>query len=112
MSLRLHSKHGVAPALTFCRICGKEANEIALLGSQCDTVLKQVYEATDGAHGDKDGYKDYGFNRIPSTEPCDECQKHLKSGGRSEDFFIRNSVGIQDNSAISYLKSIDKMENY
>jgi hypothetical protein len=77
----LHSKHGVAPALTFCRICGKDASEIALLGSECNKVLKQVYEATDGAHGDKDGYKDYGYNRIPATEPCDECKAHLKTGG-------------------------------
>jgi hypothetical protein len=81
MSIRLHSKHGVAPALTFCRICGKDANEIALLGSQCDTVLEQVYEATNGAHGNKNGYQEYGQNRIPATEPCDECQKHLKAGG-------------------------------
>jgi hypothetical protein len=78
MSIRLHSEHGIAPALTFCRICGKDANEIALLGSQCDTVLKQVHEATNGAHGDKDGYKDYGHNRIPATESCEACQGHLK----------------------------------
>ena len=80
-SIRLHSKHGVAPAMTFCRICGKDANEIALLGANADKVLKQVHEATDGAHGDKDGYKDYGYNRIPATEPCDNCQGHLKAGG-------------------------------
>ena len=81
MSLRLHSKHGVAPALTFCRICGKDANELALLGAGCDTVLKQVHEATGGVHGDKDGYKEYGHNRIPATESCDECKGHLKTGG-------------------------------
>ena len=80
-SIRLHSKHGVAPALTFCRICGKDANEIALLGSRCDNVMRQLHEATDGAHGDKNGYQEYGHNRIPAQEPCDECKGHLKAGG-------------------------------
>ena len=77
----LHTKHGVAPALTFCRICGKEASEIALLGIKADRVLKDLYEATDGAHGDRDGYKEYGHNRIPATEPCEECKAHLNAGG-------------------------------
>ena len=81
MSLTLHSKHGVAPALTFCRICGKDAEEIALLGIKADRVMKEVYEATDGEHGSKDGYKDYGHNRIPATEPCKECKTHLDAGG-------------------------------
>ena len=71
MSLYLHSKHGVAPALTFCRICGKDANELALLGISADKTMREVYEATNGAHGDKVGYKEYEHNRIPATEPCD-----------------------------------------
>jgi len=81
MSIRLHPEHGIAPALTFCRICGKETSEIALLGASADKVLREVHEATGGAHGDKDGYKDYGYNRIPATEPCDKCKGHLKAGG-------------------------------
>ena len=78
--MRLSTKHGVAPALTFCRICGKEVNEIALLGSECDKVMKQVYEATDGEHGSAEGYQEYGHNKIPATEPCDECKKYLEGG--------------------------------
>ena len=81
MSIRLHSKHGIAPALTFCRICGKDTNEIALLGAHADKVLREVHEATNGAYGDEGGYKEYGHNKIPATEPCDECKGHLKAGG-------------------------------
>lgn len=80
-SIFLHRKHGVAPALTFCRICGKEAQELALLGSKADTVMRQLYEDSHGALGDKDGYKEYGHNRIPAQEPCDECKAHLQAGG-------------------------------
>ena len=80
MSIRLHSKHGLAPALTFCRICGKDTNELALLGASCDKVIREVYEATDGQSGSKDGYQEYDHNRIPAREPCDECKEHLKGG--------------------------------
>ena len=74
MSFRLHAQHGVAPALTFCRVCGKDTNEIAILGASCNTVMKQVHEMTGGKEGSIDGYKEYGYNRIPSNEPCDECK--------------------------------------
>jgi hypothetical protein len=80
MSIRLHSKHGLAPALTFCRICGKDANELALLGASCDKVMRELADATDGQSGSKDGYQEYGHNRIPAREPCDECKEHLKGG--------------------------------
>ena len=77
---RLHNKHGVAPALSFCRICGKDAEELALLGASCDKAMRDVHEATDGQHGSKEGYKEYGHNRIPASEPCKECKDHLKTG--------------------------------
>lgn len=80
-SITLSKKHGVAPALTFCRICGGDVNELALLGSKCDTVMKQVHEATDGKYGSAYGYQEYGHNRIPASEPCDECKKYLTEGG-------------------------------
>ena len=80
MSIRLSKKHGLAPALTFCRICGKDASEIALLGDSADRTMRKLAEATNGAHGDPTGYKEYGYNRIPATEPCDECKGHLKAG--------------------------------
>jgi len=76
----LSKKYGVAPALTFCRICGKDTNELAMLGAQADKVMKEVYEATNGQYGSKDGYSEYGHNRIPATEPCDECKAYFVGG--------------------------------
>lgn len=78
--IKLSREHGVAPALTFCRICGKDTNELALLGSKCNTIMRQVHEATDGREGSDTGYKEYGHNRIPATEPCDECKSYLAGG--------------------------------
>lgn len=79
-SIRLHSKHGVAPALMFCRICGKDTNGLAMLGASCDSTMRKLYEATDGQHGSKDGYQEYGHNRIPDAEPCAECKGYLNGG--------------------------------
>ena len=89
-SIRLHPKHGIAPALTFCRICGGECNEIALLGSKADRVLQEVHKASGGTHGSADGYREYGFNRIPSQEPCEGCKSHLDGGGC---FIIADDTG-------------------
>lgn len=72
--ITLHSRHGVAPALTFCPRCGKDTNELALLGIRADKVMRQVYEMTGGREGSMEGYKEYGQNRIPASEPCDECK--------------------------------------
>lgn len=79
-SIRLHSKHGVAPALMFCRICGKDTNGLALLGASCDKAMRELYESSDGKLGSRDGYKEYGHNRIPDAEPCDECKACLQGG--------------------------------
>ena len=80
MSLRLSPKHGVAPALTFCRLCGKETQELALLGLSSNKVLRDLYDATDGKYGNKEGYQEYGHNKIPAQEPCDECKSYLVGG--------------------------------
>jgi len=80
MSIILHPKHCLAPALTFCRICGKDANELTLLGASADKVMRDLADATDGQHGSKNGYQEYGHNRIPANEPCDECKAHLNGG--------------------------------
>jgi len=42
MSIRLHSKLGVNPRLTFCPQCGGETNELLLLGA-----TNKVYRCTD-----------------------------------------------------------------
>jgi len=79
-SIRLSEKHGVAPALTFCRICGKDTQELALLGAAADKTMRDLYVASDGQCGNKDGYQEYGHNRIPASEPCDECKTYLDGG--------------------------------
>lgn len=77
-SIRLHPKHGVAPALMFCRICGKDTNGLALLGASADKIMQEVQEATGSK---EEGYKEYGHNRVPDNEPCDECKSYLNGGG-------------------------------
>lgn len=76
----LSKEHGVAPALTFCRICGKDTQELLLLGVRANKVMRDLYESTDGKYGSKDGYKKYGHNKCPSNEPCDECKTYLEGG--------------------------------
>jgi hypothetical protein len=77
-SIKLHPEYGLAPALTFCNICGAESSELAMLGIKADEIMKQVQKAT----GEKEvGYKEYGINRIPSQEPCDSCKDILNGGG-------------------------------
>ena len=77
--IMLHRDHGLAPALTFCRVCGKETNELALLGAKADVVMKQVFEATGGREGGN-SYRGLSSQRIPASEPCDECKGYLKGG--------------------------------
>lgn len=81
MSITLSKKHGVAPALTFCRICGKDTNEIALLGAKADRVMKELFEQTKGAHGNEHGYSGNSCDKVPSTSLCDECEGVVKEKG-------------------------------
>lgn len=72
-SIRLHPKYGVAPALLFCPVCGKDTNGLALLGATADKVMKE--------HGQDKGYQEYGHNRLPDTNICGECQSILENKG-------------------------------
>ena len=60
-SIRLHPKYGVNPTISSCIICGKEKNEIALLGN---------------------AYKEQApMHMVTSIEPCDDCRtKYLTIG--------------------------------
>lgn len=60
-SIRLSSKHGVNPTIPICFWCGREKNEIALLGK-----LK----------GDKEAPR----NAIINYEPCDDCAAMFEKG--------------------------------
>lgn len=52
-----------------------------MLGVQADRIMKELYEASGGRHGDRNGYQEYGHNRVPASEPCDDCKALLNSGG-------------------------------
>ena len=80
MSITLSKKHGLTPAISFCRICGKDTNELALLGASCDSTMRKLHEATDGKYGSLEGYQEYGYNKIPAQEPCEECKAYLNGG--------------------------------
>jgi hypothetical protein len=43
--------------------------------------MRDVHKATNGQEGDANGYSEYGFNRIPDNEPCDECKAVLNGDG-------------------------------
>jgi len=83
MSITLHRERGVNPRLTFCPRCGKEANELVLLGAheaigeccgitvygggrcpKCNRFTERV--GTIGEH-----------DRLPASQPCDECGAEL-----------------------------------
>ena len=81
-SIRLHEKHCLAPAMMVCPLCGQHTNGLALLGANADKVMRQL--------GHKDGYKEYGYNNIPDSEPCDTCKGVLNGRGI---IFIAEDVG-------------------
>jgi len=76
--IRLHKKHGLAPAMMVCPYCGKHTNGLALLGADANKVMREYQEATGKP---VEGYKEYGFNEIPDKEPCDSCKRLLAEGG-------------------------------
>jgi hypothetical protein len=59
-SIRLHPEHGVNPTIAVCNWCGKDKNEIVLLGS---------------------AYKQEAPRRmIVDDEPCDACKADMAKG--------------------------------
>ena len=61
MSLRLHNKYGVNPTIPTCYFCGKEKNEILLLGA--------AYKGKPPMH-----------IGVVDKQPCDECKKLMGMG--------------------------------
>jgi len=62
MSIRLHRKHGLAPTIPICFFCGKEKNEVALLGAAWK------------------GEEEPPMNMCIDHNPCDECAEYMKQG--------------------------------
>jgi len=60
--ITLSPRHGLNPSLLKCPICGKDTNEIALLGKLKDDAEAPRY--------------------MMSNNPCPDCQEHLDKGHR------------------------------
>lgn len=60
-SINLSPKHGVNPTIPLCFFCGKEKNEVALLGKLKNDTAAPMYCLLD-------------YN------PCDDCQKLMDKG--------------------------------
>lgn len=60
-SIKISPKHGVNPTIPVCFWCGKEKNEVALLGK-----LKGDAEAP--------------MHMVLNYEPCDACKQTMESG--------------------------------
>lgn len=59
-SIRLHPKHGVNPTIPVCAWCGKERNEVALLGAAYRGEAPR--------------------NMVIDDEPCDACKAGMAQG--------------------------------
>jgi len=59
-SIRLHPQHGLNPTIPVCFICGKDKNEVVLLGAT---------------------YKEQApMHMCLNKTPCDECKKLMEMG--------------------------------
>ena len=101
-SIRLDPKLGVNPCLTYCPVCGHEAKELVLVGSQTEykcadghmnigrpkrkTDLdwergRRVMECgVEGCYASltKVGKFDGTHEKLPASQPCDKCAEILK----------------------------------
>lgn len=89
-SITLHPERGVNPRMTYCPRCGKDANELVLLGARerkvtcpgcgcvnfgagtggdCGNCGRPLWNGEVGTIGEHE--------RLPATEPCNECRKEL-----------------------------------
>lgn len=59
--IKISPKHGLNPTIPVCFWCGKQKNEIALMGRMKDDI-----EAPK--------------NMVLDYEPCEECQSHMAMG--------------------------------
>ena len=74
--IEVSPKHGLNPTIPVCFWCGKDKNEIALLG--------RIREKTKNRYGANVTKRDSDIEAPPRMvidyEPCDECQKMWDSG--------------------------------
>ena len=90
-SIILHKTKGLNPRLTFCRRCGKDAEEIVLLGARdskrvctaCGTVnygmsAKEACGKCKHLLFDSVREPIGEFEKLPAHDFCDKCRKELK----------------------------------
>lgn len=65
-SIKVSPKHGLNPTIPVCFFCGKEKNEIALLGQIGDRRKGEDFEAP--------------MKMILDFVPCEDCQKKFAEG--------------------------------
>lgn len=74
--IEVSPKHGLNPTIPVCFWCGKDKNEIALLG--------RIREKTKNRYGanvtKRDSDIEAPSRMVIDYEPCDECQKMWDSG--------------------------------
>jgi len=80
MSLRLHSKHGVAPTLTVCEVCGADGQDLLLLGASADSTMRKLHDASDGYYGSKEGYSGSMSQKVPHGL-CKTCEDTINGQG-------------------------------
>ena len=77
--IRLSPKYGLNPTIPVCFFCGKQKNEIALLGRISNR--KRVRTAWGGSSEQVfDSDVEAPRNMILDYEPCDECKEKFKEG--------------------------------
>lgn len=96
MTIRLHSKLGVNPHLTYCPRCGGETNEIALLGTTnkvyiCNLGHRSIGYPKNGKCPECNAIVSFEREieereRIPGGL-CDNCQEQIKEVKKGGIFF-------------------------
>ena len=108
MTLYLHKEKGVNPRMTFCPRCHNEASEIILLGareyySYCPNCkLNTIGSKKCGKCNKTNSAKKIDeYERLPASEPCDECKKQIKEVKKGGIFFKCldcNAIGAVKNN--------------
>jgi len=88
--IRLDSELGVNPTLTYCPICGNEAEELLLVGAQTEYRCRNGHRNIGrpegsyecgvkgcGAPMDRVGKFDGSHEPLPASQPCDRCREVL-----------------------------------
>ena len=79
MSIKLSPKYGLNPTIPLCFWCGKEKNEIALMGRMSKKKTTRTAWGTDTTTVEESDIE-APRNAILDYEPCDACKEHMSRG--------------------------------